>query len=308
MNRFMLVSFFVLPTLIILSACTMVYPLSPPTQTNPYNDLVQTMVSQTLTAFPYPTIQPGFTATYTQTVTSIPQTPNEFVSFYFDAINSRNYSLTWSLLTDRFKNNLNGSSPYYFKDYVDFWNSVNHVTVKDVNDVCQGDLCAINATLELDYYNGQRTTATCPYTLTYEHIRKTWLFDSFPINPATATATRTKTRTPTATRTKTRTPTATRTKTRTPTATQTITRTPSGTPTKTASPTRTASVTPSQTHSPTPTLTQTPTPSFTPTSMVTATYTDTASATPTETMTPAFTPTDSPTPTWTPSETPTSGP
>jgi hypothetical protein len=256
------------------------------------------MVSQTLTAFPYPTIQPGFTATYTQTVTSIPQTPNEFVSFYFDAINSRNYSLTWSLLTDRFKNNLNGSSPYYFKDYVDFWNSVNHVTVKDVNDVCQGDLCAINATLELDYYNGQRTTATYPYTLTYEHIRKTWLFDSFPINPATATATRTKTRTPTATRTKTR----------TPTATQTITRTPSGTPTKTASPTRTASVTPSQTHSPTPTLTQTPTPSFTPTSMVTATYTDTASATPTETMTPAFTPTDSPTPTWTPSETPTSGP
>ena len=288
MNRFRLFSFFVLPTLLILSACTMVYPLSPPTQTNPYNDIIQTIVSQTLTAFPYPTIQPGFTATYTQTVTSIPQTPNEFVSFYFDAINSRNYSLTWSLLTDRFKNNLNGSSPYYFKDYVDFWNSVNQVTVKDVNDVCQGDLCAINATLELDYYNGQRTTATYPYTLTYEHIRKTWLFDSFPINSATATVTRTKTRTPT--------------------ATQTITRTPSGTPTKTASPTRTASVTPSQTHSPTPTLTRTPTPSFTPTSMATTTYTDTASATPTETMTPAFTPTDSPTPTWTPSETPTPTP
>ena len=288
MNRFRLVSFFVLPTLIIFSACTMVYPLSPPTQTNPYNDLVQTMVSQTLTAFPYPTIQPGFTATYTQIVTSIPQTPLEFVSFYFDAINSRNYSLTWSLLTDRFKNNLNGSSPYYFKDYVDFWNSVNQVTVKDVNDVCQGDLCAINATLELDYYNGQRTTATYPYTLTYEHIRKTWLFDSFPINTATATATRRKT--PTLT------------------ATKTITRTPSRTPTKTVSPTRTVSVTPSQTHSPTPTLTRTPTPSFTPTTTATATYTETTSATPTETMTPAFTPTDSPTPTLTPSETPTPTP
>jgi hypothetical protein len=303
-NRIRLISFLVLPTLFILSACTMVYPLSPPTQTNPYNDLIQTMVSQTLTAFPYPTIQPGFTPTYTQTDTLFPQTPHEFISYYFDAINSRNYPLTWSLLTDRFKNNLNGSSPYYFNDYVNFWNSVNQVTVKDVNEVCQGDLCAVDATLELNYYSGQRTIATYPYTLTYEHTRKTWLFDSFPINSATATATRTKTRTPTATRTKTRTPTATRTKTSTPTATQTITRTASVTPTKTAS------VTPSQTHSPTPTLTRTPTPSFTPTSMATATYTDTASATQTETMTPAFTPTDSPTPTWTPSDTPTptSGP
>jgi hypothetical protein len=263
----------------------MVYPLSPPTQTNPYNDIIQTIVSQTLTAFPYPTIQPGFTATYTQTVTLIPQSPHEFISFYFDAINSRNYSLTWSLLTDRFKNNLNGSSQDNFQEYSNFWNSVNQVTVKDVNDVCQGDLCAVDATLELNYYNGQRTTATYPYTLTYEHPRKTWLFDSFPINTATATATRRKT--PTLT------------------ATKTITRTPSRTPTKTVSPTRTVSVTPSQTHSPTPTLTRTPTPSFTPTTTATATYTETTSATPTETMMPTFTPTASSTPTWTPSETPT---
>ena len=290
MKRFRLPSFFVLPALLIVSACDLAYPLSPPTQENPNTGFIQTIVAQTLTAFPYPTIQPGFTATFTQTATLLfPQTPQEFIPFYFAAINSRNYSLTWSLLTDRFKNNLDGSSQYSFKDYADFWNSVNQVTVKDVHDVCQGDVCAVDATLELDYSNGQRSTITYPYTLTYEHTRNTWLFDSFPISTATPTSTRTRTCTPT--------------RTSTPTVTKTITRTPTRTPTKTVTPTRTGSVTPSQTRSPTATPTRTSTPSLTPTTTTTATSTGTA--TPTATMTPTFTQTATDTPTWTPSETPT---
>ncbi|MGD0752805.1 MAG: hypothetical protein ABSA23_15525, partial [Anaerolineales bacterium] len=63
MQRFILLPLFVLLTLLILTSCTLDYPAGPPTQPNPYNDLIRTIVAQTLTAFPYPTLQPAFTAT-----------------------------------------------------------------------------------------------------------------------------------------------------------------------------------------------------------------------------------------------------
>lgn len=288
MKRFILLPFIVLLTLSNITSCTLAYPSGPATQPNPYDGFIQTIVAQTLTAFPYPTIQSTSTPTLTMTVALFPQTPKEFVSFYFDAINSRNYSLTWSLLTDAFKNNLNGSSLYNYQEYVDFWNSVYQANLKDVHAVCQGDLCAVDATLQLYYNNGQFNTSTYPYTLTYDHTRNTWMFDFIPANPVAHT------RTPTPTRT--RTPTPTRTATPTRTGTATLTRTP----TKTGSPSQTA------THTPTYTLTSTNT--FTPTTTATATNTETASATPTYTVTPTSSPTDTATATAspTPTETPTS--
>jgi hypothetical protein len=194
-KRFILLPFFVLLTLSIVTSCTLAYPSGPATQPNPYSGFIQTIVAQTLTAFPYPTIQPTSTATFTQTVVLFSQTPQGFVSFYFDSINSRNYSLTWSLLTDAFKNNLNGSSLYSYQEYVDFWNSVYQATLKDIHAVCQGDHCAVDATLQLYYKNGQFNTSTYPYTLTYDHTRNTWMFDFIPVNHAAPSRTATTTRT-----------------------------------------------------------------------------------------------------------------
>ncbi len=306
MARFRLFYFSVLLSLLTLSACTLAYPFNPSPQPNPGNDLVATIVAQTLTAYPYPTLQPSLTSTLTQTIASTAQTPEEFISLYFNAINSRNYSLTWSLLTDRFQKNFNGASKNNFQAYADFWNTVNQVTVIDVHDVCQGDLCAVSATLQMNYSNGQLTTATYPYTLVYDHTRNTWMLDYVPVN--TPTLSRTGTVTATRTKTPTFTSTSTRTKTRTPTS--------SRTPTRTASPTRTVSLTPSQTHSPTATRTRTPTftatktAAFSPTLTGTITQTRTASATPT--ITPTFTLTGSnpfsPTPTATITLTPTQTP
>ncbi len=179
MNRFKPLSFSVLLLLLTFSACARFYPSGAPTQPNPYSNLIGTIVAQTLTAFPSAT---------TQTAALLAQTPQDFIPYYFDNINSRNYALTWSLLSDRFKNNLNGSSQDGYQVYVDFWNTVNHVVVLDVTHVCQGDQCAVNVTLQLDYYNGPFDTSIYPYTLTYDHARNTWLFDLLP-DPAATLAT-----------------------------------------------------------------------------------------------------------------------
>ena len=176
MNRVKLLSFSVLLVLLMFSACTRSYPSGPATQTNPYSNFIGTIVAETLTAFP---------SAPTQTATLPAQTPQDFISYYFDNINSRNYTFTWTLLSDRFQNNLNGSSQDGYQVYIDFWNSVNQVTVLDVTQMCQVDLCAVNVTMRLDYYNGQSDTSIYPYTLTFDHARNTWLFDLLPNPTAT---------------------------------------------------------------------------------------------------------------------------
>jgi hypothetical protein len=299
--------------LMLLPACTWFFPGGGGIRPNPYQNFIETIVAQTLTAYPYPTPQPSLTATFTQTAVLSPQTPRDFINWYFDNINARNYTLTWSLLTDRFKDSLDDSSQGAYQVYVDFWNSIKKVTVIDVYYVCQGDLCTVKVTLQLVYYSGLINTTTYPYTLTYDHYRGTWMFDYFPGPTATpsrtATASRTRTRTPT--------PTITPTRTKTGTTTLTPTRTPTRTP-KTRTPTATPTSTP--THKPTKTPTNTRTPIFTLTPTSSPTYTlsttntpietatPTISRTPTETETPTFTPrpTASDTPSPTPSETSTS--
>jgi len=322
-KRFRLLSLSILLALTALSACVWFFPPAP--TANPYRDFIGTIVARTLTAFPSPTLQPSLTAVLPS------QTPCGFISFYFDNINTRNYTLTWSLLTDRFKNSLGNSSESGYQVYVDFWNTVKKVTVIDCNFVRQGDLCAVDTSLQMVYNNGQFNTTTYPYTLTYDHIRNTWLFDYLPNTTATLTRTKTPTPSPTKKATKTNTPTRTNTPTHTPThtPTRTATRTRTVTPTRTGTRTRTPTKTPSRTQTPSasrtstltpspsstntlassPTFTRTPmdTPSstftFTPAESETTTYT----SSPTETEKPTFTPTPtaSDTPSLTPSDTPT---
>ena len=159
--------------LFFFSACARSAPAYP--TANPNASLIGTIVAQTLTAFPSAT---------TQTAALPAQRPQDFISGYFDAINSRNYTLTWSLLSDRFKDALNGPSQGGYQVYVEFWDSVNRVTVLEVTHTCQGEMCAVNVTLQLDYKNGQFDTSIYPYTLTYDRARSTWLFDLLPPEPA----------------------------------------------------------------------------------------------------------------------------
>ena len=247
MNRSRLFILFVLLTLFIIPACAWLAPLGPNASPNPELRQAQTIVAGTLTAYPTPSPGPSLTATLQQTPTpaaQTPQTPQGFIYLYFDQINARNYSLTWTLLTDRFKGNLDGSDFYGYQDYVTFWDSVSHVTVVDVSYSCQEQVCAVAVTLQLAYTSGQLDTSTYPYTLTYDLSRNTWLFDFIPAPTATPSLTQTVPHKPTKTppRTPTKTPTRTpRTKTPTATRTNTPTRTP-----KTKTPTATRTSTPTR--------------------------------------------------------------
>jgi LasA protease len=67
MNRFRLPSLCVLMVFVIISACTRFYSPGLVTPTNPYANLVGTIVAQTLTAFPSTALQPSQTAVFMQT-------------------------------------------------------------------------------------------------------------------------------------------------------------------------------------------------------------------------------------------------
>ena len=198
-KRLKLLSIGILLVLLLFSACVRSFSSGTATPTIPYSTYIGTMIAKTLTAYPSstaPVVTPQAVTPQaatpqtasTQTVASQTQTPQDFITSYFDGINSRDYTLTWTLLSDRFKNTLNGPAQGGYQGYVDFWNTIQKVTVLDVSPTCQGDACAVNVTLRLDYYNGQFDTSIYPYTLSYDHARNTWLFDLLPL-PAVFPAT-----------------------------------------------------------------------------------------------------------------------
>ena len=310
MNRSRLLTLPLLLALLTLSACLRSAPATPlQFSTLSYNltSIAQTMMPlPSSTPSPSPTVNPDLTATFPADLN-----PQSFIYSYFSNINARNYTFTWSLLTDSFQNRSGG-----YQAYLDFWNSVKQVVVKDAFYSCQGDLCFVNAILQIEYTNGKVTTDTYPYTLRKDYTRNTWMFDfipsptNTPTRTATPTVTRTRTITRTPTRTLTRTPTLTKTATltRTPTVTRTPTMTASLTATATPTHTGTATPTPTGTSTLTPTGTATPTPTESLTPTITPTATETATSTPTATAseTPTWTPTG--TATETPTETPTRTP
>jgi hypothetical protein len=314
--RFRLLTPSILLLLLTVSACGRFSLPGQATQPNPYDRFIQTIVAQTLTAFPSPTLRPSLTATLTQTSALPPQTPQEFIYWYFENINSRNYTLTWTFLTDAFKDSLGGSSRYGYLDYVTFWNTVKKATVKDVYSNCHGDTCALQVALQLDYFIGQQNTTTYPYTLRYDHTRLTWLFDYIPLPTATRTGVRTATLTRSKTPSRTNTPTPTKTRTHTVTPTRTLTRTPktrtptaSRTSTPTHKPTKTATNTRTPIASRTFTMTPSPTYTWTPSQTLVPSFTHTPIETEAPTFTPTLTETQAPTFTFTPtaSDTPPAG-
>ncbi len=253
--------------LLMLSSCALPIPSNAPVPQLLTTGQVQTIIVQTLTAWPTSTRSATLPSTLTSTevpntITPLPpsptltpsatqtgvhptQTPDQFVRLYFSNINISNYSLTWSLLSDNFKNAVNGPSQGGYQGYVQFWNTVHSVTVETVTVISQNDYYAAIMVNALFHYNsGVLTMTTTDYTLVYNYSRNTWLFDTTPA------ATSTPSNTPSLT------PTQTITLTRTPTRSRTATTFPSSTPTLTSTDTPTLSPTPSDTS--TPTITPTP--------------------------------------------------
>jgi serine/threonine-protein kinase len=129
-----------------------------------------------ITATPIPTGTP-----FVPTNTMIPTQSNsveQFIRTYYQAINSRNYENTWSLLSETFRASVNGPQNGGYQGYVDFWNSVDRVEVTEIKILEQSSQSAkASVVANYHYKNGATTTSQGNLDFIYDPSRNTWLFD-----------------------------------------------------------------------------------------------------------------------------------
>lgn len=129
-----------------------------------------------IAATPVPT---GTALVPTDTMVPVPSNSvEEFIRAYFQAINSRNYEYTWSLLSDAFKTNSNSPQHGGYQGYVDFWNTVDRVEIVEIRILEQGSQSAeAFVVANYHYQNGATTTGEQTFYFIYDFTRNTWLFD-----------------------------------------------------------------------------------------------------------------------------------
>jgi hypothetical protein len=116
-----------------------------------------------------------------------PYYADQFIYYYYQHINNRDYATTWSLLTDAFKaaNNSTG-----YTGYVNFWNTVSRVDVWYVTlNTFNGYYASVTVDMSYTYFNGTVTRVAQPFYLAYNVTRGTWMFDTYayvaPVVPTT---------------------------------------------------------------------------------------------------------------------------
>ena len=102
----------------------------------------------------------------------------EFVRFYYANINMRNYKLTWSFLTPKFINLANPPSEGGYQGYVDWWNTIDHVNVTEVDIITKDESSAtIQVSAIYHYKKGITEKSILHFYLIFDSSRSTWLFD-----------------------------------------------------------------------------------------------------------------------------------
>ncbi len=107
--------------------------------------------------------------------TSSKKSPCEFIKGYFQSINDRNYTKTWNLLSEHFRNDYHENE---YQPYEDWWNTVVVIQIPSCKVEQAGiDQAHVKVKMILDYYNGARGTSTIMYELVMDDSRNTWLID-----------------------------------------------------------------------------------------------------------------------------------
>ena len=114
----------------------------------------------------YPTPIPAWNPSYA----------DQFIYYYYQRINNREYITAWSLLTEAFKLAVN---PDGYSGFVNYWNTVARV---DIRSVSLTSFTGYTATVLVDmvytYFNGTVASSLQPFRLYYDSYRATWMFDS----------------------------------------------------------------------------------------------------------------------------------
>ena len=175
---------FLFPTLTALPTIpTTVIPneVIPPITTFSSIGTVTTIVTPIIT--PSPTSEPTFTPT---TISPIPENPADFIYYYFSNINSRNYDLTWSLLSNQYKTKTN---PEGIDQYKIFWNGYNKIDINTV-DYTYLTASSVKVSLKATFYKGTTTSnSKLTYYLISNYMQGGWLFDIAPAALGSATDT-----------------------------------------------------------------------------------------------------------------------
>ena len=139
----------------------------------PIVTLTPTKTSEpTATITPEPSLTP---------LTALPERPDDFIRFYYQAINDRRYELTFSLLSRGFKDrnhccNVDGS--YQIEPYIEWWNTIESVDIIST-DVINSDNNTAQVSVTLCYYTKKGATDIDQYWyfLILDEIRNAWLID-----------------------------------------------------------------------------------------------------------------------------------
>lgn len=117
----------------------------------------------------YPTVVPFWS----------PAIPDQFIYYYYQRINAREYTTAWTLLTEAFKAAVN---PEGYAGFVSYWNTVARVDIRSVGITSYSGYNAyVLVDMVYTYFNGAVISSLQPFRLTYDAYRSTWLFDSVSV-------------------------------------------------------------------------------------------------------------------------------
>jgi hypothetical protein len=106
--------------------------------------------------------------------------PAQAVQSYYQAVDANRYDISWPLLSNHFKDLFNCCAPNYnYSGYVNWWDSVDRVELRNVETVSQtGDRAIVYMELHYTMRSGGQSVDRSYIHLVYDPAAGGWLFDN----------------------------------------------------------------------------------------------------------------------------------
>ncbi|MCA1554260.1 MAG: hypothetical protein LC737_07780, partial [Chloroflexi bacterium] len=102
--------------------------------------------------------------------------PAAAVRDYYNAINARQYAVTWNTLSPRFQTEVNQNNLTAYENY---WNTVSQVFVADAQTLERTNTSAtVRTNLRFTYNDGRVVADSTTFRLIWDASQRRWLFDS----------------------------------------------------------------------------------------------------------------------------------